>query len=211
MRSEQNLADYFSHGQWSKNGESISGGGSTLAYTHAFRVFLDGLLKHLGVQVFIDAPCGDFNWMQHVDLSGIRYHGFDIVPEIVAENVTKYQSDDITFKVADITTDAFPAADLMMARDVLFHLPEAHIFRFFENFAKQDIGYLLTSTHFARRNRDLAHPGGFRLINLHRPPYRLPAPVASLPDWNMFERRPVQRNMQLFSRDQILAWLERRS
>lgn len=206
--TDRPLSEFFSYGQWGKNGESISGGGSTLAYTHAFRTLLEGLMKHLSVKVLVDAPCGDFNWMQHVDLSGVTYYGFDIVPEIIEENKANYATDKVTFDVADITTDSFPKADLMMVRDVLFHLPEANIFRFFENFVQGETEYLLTSTHFNRRNTDLARPGGFRLLNLHRPPYRLPQPLASLPDWHMTERRPVQRNMQLFSKPQIERWLE---
>ena len=48
--------------------ESKSGGSSTLSATAAIRAALPRLLSDLGVAVLIDAPCGDFNWMRHVDL-----------------------------------------------------------------------------------------------------------------------------------------------
>jgi hypothetical protein len=46
--------------------ESRSGRGSTFNYTKPLRRSLAKCLKNLNVKVFLDAPCGDFNWMQHV-------------------------------------------------------------------------------------------------------------------------------------------------
>jgi len=205
--SETELSEFFFHGQWGRNGESISGPGSTLAYTEGFRHFLKGLYCHLNVKTFIDAPCGDFNWMKEMDLTGIRYYGFDIVPEIIEKNQEKYQTETVTFEQADICEDAFPKADLFMARDVLFHLPEKHIFRFFDNFLKQDIQFLLTTSHHGRRNSDIPQPGGFRNLNLRRSPYHLPVPLAVLPDYprtNKGLKHP--RDLLLFSKDALAAW-----
>ena len=203
------LSEFFFHGQWGRNGESISGPGSTVAYTEGFRYFLMGLLRHLDVKTFIDAPCGDFNWMQHVDLTGIQYLGFDIAEDIITENQEKFGSDTVSFAQADICEDSFPAADLMMVRDVLFHLPEKYIFQFFENFLMQDIPYLLTTSHHRRRNTDIPTPGGFRHLNLRKLPYRLPAPMAILPD---YPRTPKgikhSRDMLLYSKESLQTWFD---
>src|SRR5688572_15166107 len=62
--------------------ESRSGPGSTLARTEHLREGLPRLLDELGVRSLLDAPCGDFHWMQHVVPHLDRYVGVDIVPEL---------------------------------------------------------------------------------------------------------------------------------
>ena len=61
------------------NRESVSGDGSTLAYTHNLRHELAKFLRSFRVVSMFDAPCGDFNWMQAVDFpTGFAYLGGDI-------------------------------------------------------------------------------------------------------------------------------------
>jgi len=43
-------------------------------------------LQSLQIKTLLDAPCGDGNWINKVDLSGITYIGADIVPEIIETN-----------------------------------------------------------------------------------------------------------------------------
>ena len=206
------LSEYFYDGQWKEgSGESVSGPGSSLQYTAAFRPMLEGLLQHLGVRRFVDAPCGDFNWMREVNLTGIHYLGYDIVPEIVERNKALYGSPAISFDVGDITEMTLPEADLMMCRDCLFHFPYAFIFKFFENFTQSDISYLLTTSHtHNRRNKDLETPGKFRFLNLRRPPFRMPEPEAMLPDYMRDSARTRPRAMLLWNRQAIAEWLARR-
>src|SRR3990167_7338614 len=63
--------------------ESASGRGSELGATEALRTWLPELFQKLGVTSVLDAPCGDWNWMQHVDLAGIDYTGADIVASVI--------------------------------------------------------------------------------------------------------------------------------
>src|SRR3954451_1153147 len=51
--------------------ESGSGQGSELAATENMRAYLPELFQRLQVSKFLDAPCGDWNWMRRVDLSGV--------------------------------------------------------------------------------------------------------------------------------------------
>ena len=205
--SQTALSSYFYHGQWGRNGESISGPGSTLAFTASLRLMLAGLLKHLQVKTFVDAPCGDFNWMQHMDLSGINYIGLDIVPEIIAENQRRFAAKGIAFAQADICVDPLPAADLFMARDVLIHLPHASIFQFFDNFLRHDIAFLLTTSHHHAENLDVARPGGFRPLNLLEAPFCCPKPLAVLPDYPRTPRGLKHpRDLLLFSRQSLVEW-----
>ena len=58
--------------------ESVSGPGSTLEETNPIRKRLRKMLSELEARTLLDLPCGDFHWMQHVDLSGINYIGGDL-------------------------------------------------------------------------------------------------------------------------------------
>jgi SAM-dependent methyltransferase len=101
--------------------ESRSGHGSELANTVELRAELPVLLRQLGVTSMLDLPCGDFNWMQHVDLSGVQYVGADIVPEVVSRNQARFGNKDRSFIQADIVQGPLPHTDLVFCRDCLIH------------------------------------------------------------------------------------------
>src|SRR4030042_5762513 len=62
---------------------SISGKGSNLDQTIVLRKELVPLLRKLNIKKFLDVPCGDFNWMQHIDFGDIEYIGGDVVEKLV--------------------------------------------------------------------------------------------------------------------------------
>src|SRR5206468_2605666 len=66
--------------------ESRSGRSSTLAATSAVRRELPGLLAAVGARTLLDAPCGDLNWIRHVELALDRYIGADIVAALIERN-----------------------------------------------------------------------------------------------------------------------------
>ena len=47
--------------------ESVSGTGSSLAATEVVRTVLPQIVSGFGITTLLDVPCGDFNWMQHLD------------------------------------------------------------------------------------------------------------------------------------------------
>jgi len=53
--------------------DSASGTGSNLKQTETLRRELPATLSRLGVRTLLDAPCGDFHWMQHLELNGIGF------------------------------------------------------------------------------------------------------------------------------------------
>src|SRR4051812_27850000 len=63
------FSDIYRNNSWG-DAESVSGRGSTLARTEVIRRSLPGLLESVGARSLLDAPCGDFNWMRHVELAG---------------------------------------------------------------------------------------------------------------------------------------------
>ena len=162
------------------NAESVSGDGSTLSYTHNLRQELAKFVRAFRVVSIFDAPCGDFNWMRAVDFpAGFDYHGGDIVEALIARLAARETRPGRRFSTFDITADAFPEADLWFCRDCLFHLPEAAILSALSGFCRSRIGYMMTTTHLNVTNFDNFDiaAGGFRLIDLYKPPYRLPREV----------------------------------
>jgi hypothetical protein len=157
--------------------ESLSGPGSTSEQTRQLRERLPLLLEGLGVRSLLDAPCGDFNWMQHVRLGVDEYIGADLLDELVADNAVRHAAPQRRFVRADVTRDALPRADAILCRDLLTHLSFAEIFAALENFRRSGARYLLTTTFTALRpNRDTEN-GEWRTLNLTLPPFDLPQPA----------------------------------
>lgn len=166
------------------SGESRSGVGSEVDFSAAYLARLRDLLEQRGLKRLFDAPCGDLNWI--ADLArdpAIHYAGGDISATLVAD--LRQRFDDIDTRVFDICSDPFPDADVWHCRDCLFHLPFADIARAFENFARSTIPFALLTTHRARwlhRNLDVSL-GGFRFLDLERPPIGLAPAGQYLPDY----------------------------
>ena len=155
--------------------ESRSGEGSSLFQTRIIREELPCLFSDLGVRYVLDVPCGDWNWMRHVDLGDIQYAGGDIVQTIVDRNNELYGNETRQFKRLDIVTGPLPQADLIFCRDCLVHLNFADGLAALEQFRKSGAKWLLTTTFPDRdSNEDLYEGSIWRPLNLEKGPYNLP-------------------------------------
>lgn len=160
--------------------ESLSGPGSCLAQTRELRERLPLLVENLGIRSLLDAACGDFNWMQHVDLGGADYIGVDVLGEIIAANRWHHAAANRRFERADVTRDPLPRADAVFSRDLLNHLSFADVFRALANFRSSGATYLMTTTFTRPRpNQDTAG-GEWRTLNLTLPPFNFPPPLRVL-------------------------------
>ena len=170
---ESRFSEIYEKNLWSSK-ESPSGLGSELVSTESLSGWLVEHIPSLGVKVFVDAPCGDFNWMQHVlKFVNVDYLGLDIVPSLIEKNNRFYSTGTIRFKVANICEDIIPSCDLVMVRDCLFHLSYDDINKFLDNLAGVEYKYLLTTTHIMNRgfvNSDIIS-GDFRQIDLFSSPF----------------------------------------
>ena len=67
---------------WSSK-ESKSGEGSEINQTRNLSIWLVKNIKKFKVNIFVDAPCGDLNWMKKIlKKINIKYIGIDIVPPV---------------------------------------------------------------------------------------------------------------------------------
>ncbi len=154
--------------------ESISGAGSTMEATKNFRKWLIENIPKLSINHIVDAPCGDFHWMQHViQAVNLEYSGFDIVPELIKNNTKTYSSEKIKFSVADICKDRLPHCDLLIVRDCLFHLSFHDISCFLENIHSVNYKYLITTNYrvdYYFQNSDIK-TADFRIISIFAKPF----------------------------------------
>lgn len=165
----------YSTNLWS-DPESRSGVGSGLDSTRVLRAELPKALRQLDARVLLDVPCGDFTWMERVDLSGIEYIGGDIVPSIVEANRRLHASESRRFLDLDLTRDVLPDADVLLCRDCLVHLSYANIRAVLANVARSNIRFaLMTSFPGRRDNYDVAD-GDWRALDFQAPPFSFPEP-----------------------------------
>lgn len=159
------------HTNYWGNSESLSGQGSTLEETEEVRKRLGELFRRLGIVKMVDAPCGDFNWMSKMDLSGIDYTGADIVEEIVRENNARHAQNGRRFIKADIVSEVLPPSDLILCRDCLVHLSYSDIRKSIRNFRKSGARYLLTTSFINKKTNHDIITGNWRPLNLEISPF----------------------------------------
>lgn len=176
------FARAYEHNAWGSQ-ESGSGIGSELGATEALRDYLPELFQRLQVRTFLDAPCGDWNWMRRVDLAGVAYTGLDVVPEVIARNRERYGRPGVEFDVADLTRERLPRADLVLCRDCWIHLSFRDAAAILGNFRRSGSTYLLigNSPHVEQNENQLAG-WGWRHLNLQRPPFNFPAGLEARKD-----------------------------
>ena len=159
--------------------ESRSGEGSTLENTKAVRSELPKILKKYEIKAMLDAPCGDFNWMQSITQAlTIKYIGGDIVKPMIKQNNARYKTDDVSFVHLDLTKTALPEVDALFCRDCLFHLSYQDIASVLKNFLSSKITYLITTSHAAPNGPRIKNSnittGDMRLLDLFSEPFSLP-------------------------------------
>jgi hypothetical protein len=164
--------------------KTLSGHGSTQLSTEVFRKGLENFLVEMKVKKFFDAPCGDFNWMQHVYFPhDCEYLGGDIVSALIANLQQKYgkiarthleKSAFRQFINFDLTLDSFPPADIWLCKDCFQHLSNSDIFPVLNKFRCSQVKIALILNHMGViSNVDIA-TGQFRHVDLTRAPFNLP-------------------------------------
>ena len=159
-------------------GESLSGDGSTLESTEGVRKALEKFIREHAVKSMLDVPCGDFNWMQHVQMDG-PYIGGDIVEQIILNNQSKFGDDLREFKVIDLTKSSLPKCDLVFSRDCLNHLSMTDIRKAINNMVASGADFFAVSQFPAVTvNRNQESGFTYRGLNFCLPPFNWPDPIA---------------------------------
>lgn len=159
--------------------ESISGQGSNISTTRGIRAILPELLLKLGIKTLLDAPSGDFNWMNEllkecdVDL----YIGIDIVKVMVKRCQQEYGSVKRVFMYGNLIDTPLPKVDMILSRDCLAHLSYADAYQVIKNFKESGSTYLLTSHHVNTKYNEDITTGLNYPIKLTIAPFNFPEPL----------------------------------
>lgn len=164
----------FTNNVWGDS-ESVSGPGSTVAATDHLRKHLENIFTTLNIKTIVDAPCGDLNWMQHLNYKFDSYIGIDIVPDLVEKLRGQFPSRQ--FQVNNIVTDILPFADVIFCRDCLVHLPIDSIESAIANFKRSGFKYLMSTTFPKYQTNSNISAGDWRPINLQIEPFSLSRPL----------------------------------
>jgi 2-polyprenyl-3-methyl-5-hydroxy-6-metoxy-1,4-benzoquinol methylase len=159
--------------------ESLCGAGSWKAQAGDARDFIQGAINKYRFETILDLGCGDWNWMQEVDFKGAQYLGIDCDDQMIQDNSSKYGSDQIRFQVGDIFSIDLPKVDLVICRDVLFHVRKELSLSLIQKLKTRDrLFFLSTSFNQQTTNQELRQyckieDWGFYRINLLRDPFNL--------------------------------------
>jgi hypothetical protein len=172
------FTDIYLNNSWNGS-ESVSGPGSSLKQTETLRKELEILLLKYEISSILDIPCGDFHWMQYVEIDNIRYIGADIVKPLIFSNREKYgQNKYRKFLVKNIIKDVLPDSNLIVCRDCFVHLSFDEILKSLNNIKRTQCIYLLTTT-FTNHNLNIdSSRGGWRRLNLEKEPFNFPPPIS---------------------------------
>lgn len=162
---------------------SLSGTGSDIATTKFLSERLDKFIKSHNIESITDIPCGDFNWIHTLDLNKIEYYGYDVVPEIIKNNRENKHSKNIHFDVKDLKKDDLLDTDLIIIRDLFFHLKINDIEKCLNNIKRHKFKYVaITNYPNAEKNIDKIMGDRWRPYNLTKAPFNLIEPCFTISD-----------------------------
>jgi hypothetical protein len=168
-------------------GDSVSGPGSELKFTHKARYGIADLIKRFKITSIADAPCGDLNWMRHVDIGTCRYIGYDVVQELIERNI-RFFGETREFRHLNLVDGVIEKVDLIICRDMLAHLTHEQILKALRNFKKSGSKYILMTTGLTTTdNTPDITTGEVRRINFERAPFNFPRPLALIEEDVPFE------------------------
>jgi len=158
--------------------ESISGPGSYIENaTESCSLISDTIIKY-NIKSILDLGCGDFNYFKTINISNISYVGWDVSQEMITDNINKYGNKNIKFEVKDIITNEYPKVDLIICRDVFFHLDQSFTSKCLDKIKKNCKFFISTSFNNINKNENIKSYNnidnwGFYPINLNISPFNL--------------------------------------
>ncbi len=175
--AKQAFEEIYRQGTWGTGdaGVGTSGSGSTLQATALYRQFLADFMKRENVKSVVDAGCGDWEFSQSIDWTGIDYRGYDIVESVILANKKKYEKPNIRFFVGNIVEEELPPADLLIVKHVLQHLSNADVTKFSRQLPKYRHALLVDGVEpdsLSSTNPDIS-AGDYRPLDPTKPPFNV--------------------------------------
>jgi SAM-dependent methyltransferase len=125
----------YERGLW-KQGKSLSGVGSEGFLAERYITLVRDYAVKYDLRTVLDAGCGDFSVGSQLAANFERYTAVDVSGHIIEINKRRYSGpkwENVTFSTADLTATPFPAADLVLIRQVMQHLTNLQIEKILAN------------------------------------------------------------------------------
>lgn len=161
--------------------ESLSGLGSEAEVVKAIAPQLSDHLSSLKAESIVDVGCGDFQSFKDCQFDGY-YIGIDVVADVISNNLLQYKDKSREFRKLNAAVGPLPEADVVLVREVLFHLSFEDAKRVLRNIASSGARYLIATNDFSIWFNSDISSGDFRKLNLLKSPFRLPSPFHEIDD-----------------------------
>ena len=173
MNSNFNLAKQFVARKRKDNHESLSGPGSHIVNTTEIVDTLNTFIADNNIQSILDLGCGDWNWFKKINIQNAKYIGWDACDQMIADNSKFYGCANITFETKDIVTENYPYSDLIICRDVLFHMTTDLSMHILEKVKSSCKYFICTSFNDVPENIPHKRGWGFYKINTNIQPFNM--------------------------------------
>ena len=158
-----------------------SGPGSTLEFSKPYREFVERFILKHGLLSIYDLGCGDAMVGTHIRTFGGHYLGVDVIPERIERNAQLYPHH--SFIVKDLR-HSYPSADLVLVKDVIQHWSNVEIEKWLVHMKRCAFRFaLVTNCCYGEVNQDIK-TGGWRAVDLTKPPFETGEIVFSWGDPN---------------------------
>lgn len=192
--------DIYKNQIWNNKNNNIplSGFGSSLIVTQPFLIFLDKFIKENNIISLCDIGCGDLTWISHGDFFNndlITYNGIDISEYIINLNKSKYQNKN--FFIMDVVKEFNFKTELIILRDVIFHLENEEILKIFENI-KNKFKYICITSCVNLINTNIFDKWHFSKKNILIEPFNISKNYLYKIDESDFDRSIFVYNHDIF-------------
>jgi hypothetical protein len=178
--TQEVFSKIYRNAEWGKNakGEGFSGSGSLLENAKPYMTYLEDFLTAHQIQSVVDLGCGDWEFSKCLNWKNIYYLGLDVVQKVIQKNVEQFSKQNIVFSCIEGASAQLPAADLLICKDVLQHLPHRDIENLSHQFSKFKYCLITNDVSFdtlSSNNEDVQEIGGYRTLDLTKAPFNFKA------------------------------------
>jgi len=134
-----------------KQGDSLSGPGSSGSWADEYAKIVRALISDKEVKSAIDVGCGDFSVGRLIAPSVQTLIAMDISKYIIDKNTSRYsEMTNVRFVAGNACTDTIPKADLILVRQVFQHLTNEQIECALRRLEASQSRYILIAEHITR-------------------------------------------------------------
>jgi hypothetical protein len=151
--------------------------GARPSTSRALRIALTTLFARLGIHSLVEISCGHCSWLRGDEPGLAQYTGIDLNPGMIEQNRRDFAAQKWDFEIIDAVSADIPAADAVLYRDYLEHLPIEDIDNALLRIRRSGARYLIATNHDGTADNCVNDQGNWRPLNLMRAPFNLPVPV----------------------------------